>query len=347
MICNQIKKYNPEYFVINNYKIYEKVSKKFKKKKIKIYNNFNNIKFKKNKIDITVAAIPGIAGLAPTIKMIPPSKKMLIANKEAIICGWDLIKKNSIKSKTIIIPIDSEHYSIIHLLKNHKIDEIKKIFITASGGPFINYKVNQLKKISPSDALKHPKWKMGKKITIDSATLMNKVLEYIEAQKLFKLSYKKLDIIIHPESLVHAIIKLNNGLTKFLYHETTMVVPIANAIFDNNLNIDNLLYSKTNISNLTFKKPNPDNFPVIKILKRVNEYPSTPIIINAANEILVQHFLAKKIPFLGISNVIKFVLNDRNYRKIAVKNPKDLSQIEKIDKWSRNKTIEIIKLKYA
>ena len=166
LICNQIKKYNPEYFVINNLKIYEKISKKFKKKKIKIHNNFNNIKVKKNKIDITVAAIPGIAGLAPTIKMISSSKKMLLANKEAIICGWDLIKKNSIKNKTIIIPIDSEHYSIIHLLKNHKINEIKKIFITASGGPFVDYKVNQLKKILTSDALKHPKWKMGKKLQL-------------------------------------------------------------------------------------------------------------------------------------------------------------------------------------
>ena len=234
---------------------------------------------------------------SPTILMMKKSKKILIANKESIICGWNLISKSSQKYKTKIIAIDSEHYSISKLLENINIKEVKKIYLTASGGPFLNYKKSQLQKIKLQNALKHPKWQMGKKITIDSATLMNKVLEYIEAQKLFKLSYKKLDIIIHPESLVHAIIKLNNGLTKFLYHETTMVVPIANAIFDNNLNIDNLLYSKTNISNLTFKKPNPDNFPVIKILKRVNEYPSTPIIINAANEILVQHFLAKKIPF--------------------------------------------------
>ena len=126
-----------------------------------------------------------------------------------------------------------------------------------------------------------------------------------------------------------------------------MVVPIANAIFENNLDIDFFLNSKTKISNLTFKIPDPDNFPLIKILKRANEHPSTPIIINAANEVLVQHFLAKKIPFLGISSILKMILNDRNYRKIAVKVPKDLNQIIKIDSWTRNKTIEKIKLKYA
>ena len=351
LICNQIKKYNPEYFVINNYKIYEKISKKFKKKKIKIYNNFNNIKVKKNKIDITVAAIPGIAGLAPTIKMIPPSKKMLIANKEAIICGWDLIKKNSIKNKTIIIPIDSEHYSIIHLLKNHKIDEIKKIFITASGGPFIDYKVNQLKKISPNDALKHPKWKMGKKITIDSATLMNKILEIIEAQKLFNLPSSKLGILIHPNSLVHAILVLKNGLKKFIYHETSMIIPIANAIFDERINIEDFYFSKKNlyksqIENLSFREVDKKIFPIFKIINRVNEYFSTPIIINAANEVLVYKFLNKKIPFLAISRLISSILNDRNYKKYAIKVPRNLNQINLIDSWAKNKTLELIKKFY-
>ncbi len=351
LICNQIKKYNPEYFVINNYKIYEKIRKKFKKKKIKIYNNFNNIKVKKNKIDITVAAIPGIAGLAPTIKMIPPSKKMLIANKEAIICGWDLIKKSSIKNKTIIIPIDSEHYSIIHLLKNHKIDEIKKIFITASGGPFIDYKVNQLKKISPNDALKHPKWKMGKKITIDSATLMNKILEIIEAQKLFNLPSSKLGILIHPNSLVHAILVLKNGLKKFIYHETSMIIPIANAIFDERINIEDFYFSKKNlyksqIENLSFREVDKKIFPIFKIINRVNEYFSTPIIINAANEVLVYKFLNKKIPFLAISRLISSILNDRNYKKYAIKVPRNLNQINLIDSWAKNKTLELIKKFY-
>ena len=130
------------------------------------------------------------------------------------------------KNNTKIIPVDSEHYSIMKLLENHKLNEIKKIYITASGGPFLNFKQKQLKKITPSDALNHPKWKMGKKITIDSATLMNKILELIEAQKLFSIPESKIDILIHPNSLVHAIIHLNNGLFKFIYHETSMVIPL-------------------------------------------------------------------------------------------------------------------------
>ena len=158
----------------------------------------------KKKSDISILAIPGIAGLQPTITMIKHSKKVLLANKESIICGWNIIKSEALKNKTKILPIDSEHYSIFQLLKDHQLSEIKKIYITASGGPFLNYKTHQFAKIKPSDALKHPKWHMGKKISIDSSTLMNKVLEFVEAQKLFNIPNNKLDIIIHPNSLIHA-----------------------------------------------------------------------------------------------------------------------------------------------
>ena len=168
-ICTQIKKYKPNFFIITDPIIFKKIKIKFKRKNIKILNNFNSLSFKK-KIDITISAIPGIAGLYPTIEMIRFSKKILIANKESIICGWHLIKQNSLRYKTSIVPIDSEHYSISKLMENHSLNEIKKIYITASGGPFLNFKPYQLKKINPKDALKHPKWKMGKKITIDSST---------------------------------------------------------------------------------------------------------------------------------------------------------------------------------
>ena len=196
LINNQIKKYKPNYFIKNNYEIFKKIDKKFKNKKIKIFNKFYN-KVIKKKYDITVAAIPGLSGLLPTLKMIKLSKKILIANKEAIICGWDLIKKEISKYNSKIIPIDSEHFSISKLIENHNIDEIKKIYITASGGPFLNYNYQKLKKIKAKDALKHPKWKMGKKITIDSSTLMNKILEIVEAQKLFNVPENKIEIIIH------------------------------------------------------------------------------------------------------------------------------------------------------
>ena len=340
LICKQINKYKPDFFLVFDKNIFEKVKKKFSKKKIKIINKFDrNMLIKKS--DITVSAIPGISGLEPTINMIKHSKKILIANKEAIICGWKLIKSQANKSKTKIIPVDSEHYSIMKLLENHKLKEIKKIYITASGGPFLNFKQKQFKKITPAEALKHPKWKMGKKITIDSATLMNKILELIEAQKLFSIPDSKIDILIHPNSLVHAIIHLNNGLFKFIYHETSMIIPLANAIFDGNLNIDHIYKHKKNkkksvIQNLTFQSVDKKIFPIIKLKKRVNEMPSTPIILNAANEILVSEFLKKKLPFLNIYKHIFGIMKDRNYRKYAIKNPLKINQIFKIDNWAKS-----------
>ena len=162
LICTQIVKYKPKYFIISNEIIFKKVKKKFKNKKVSILNNFRLLKIN-NKIDITISAIPGIAGLAPTLILIKKSKKLLIANKESIICGWEIIKKEAKKFKTKIIPVDSEHFSIFKLLENHELSEINKVYLTASGGPFLNYKLHQFKNIKPANAIKHPKWKMGKK----------------------------------------------------------------------------------------------------------------------------------------------------------------------------------------
>ncbi len=347
IICKQIKKYKPKYYLINDFKTYKRVRNKYKKSNVKILNSLDFNK-KKIKSDITITAIPGMAGLAPTINIISKTKKILIANKESIICGWNLIKQKAKKSKTEIVPVDSEHYSICELIKNNKIENIEKIYLTASGGPFLNLKISKFKKIRPKDALSHPKWKMGKKITIDSSTLMNKIFEIIEAHKLFNIPLSKIDILIHPNSLVHAIVKFKNGLTKLLYHDTSMIIPLANAIFDGNLLIKE--YFKINkkkkpnsIPNLIFKKPNRKIFPIIKVIKRINEFPSTPIILNSANEVLVEHFLQKNIPFLSISKIIMAIMNDKNYKKYAIKRPKNINQIKSIDHWARETTSRKLK----
>ena len=343
LICKQIIKYKPEIFVINEKKTYEKIRKKFRNRKIKIKNDFNLLKIKK-KSEITISAIPGIAGLYPTLQIVGLTKKLLIANKEAIICGWDLIMNKAKKTSTKIIPIDSEHFSIFNLLKGHNVGEINKVYLTASGGPFLNFSKKQLKKISPYQALKHPKWKMGKKITIDSATLMNKILELAEAQKLFNLSSEKIEILIHPQSLVHAIVDFKNGLKKFIYHETSMLIPIANAIFENNFEIKNIFkINNIQIKNLYFDKVNVNTFPIIKLKNRVNEHPSSSIIINASNEILVDQFLHKKLPFLHISKIIMDILGHRYYKKYALQRPKNINQIKKIDSWAREVTLNKIK----
>jgi 1-deoxy-D-xylulose-5-phosphate reductoisomerase len=343
LICKQIKEYSPKIFIVNDKKTYLKILLKFKNKKIKIFNNF---KFKKkNKSDVTISAIPGIAGLEPTIEMIRQSRKMLIANKESIICGWELIKKEAKKNKTKIIPIDSEHYSIFKLIENVPKNLVSKIYLTASGGPFLDFTIKNLKKVKPKNALKHPKWNMGKKITIDSSTLMNKIFELVEAQKLFDFPQNKFDIIIHPNSLVHAILELKNGIKKFIYHDTSMKIPIANAIYDGQINIKKIYRkkSKFKFENLYFKEVDKKIFPAITLKDKVNKYPSAPIILNAANEVLVEQFLKEKIGFLDINKFIMAILKDKNYKKYAIKKPNNINQINLIDIWARSSTLKKIK----
>ena len=232
-ICSQIKLFKPKIFIIADKKTFLKVKNKKINGNTKILNSFDELTFNLKKNDVTVSAIPGLAGLYPTIKIIKKSKKILLANKESIICGWNIIKKISKKNNTILIPIDSEHFSIKNLLINHKNNEIKKIYITASGGPFLNIKKSKLNKFVPKNAIKHPTWKMGKKISVDSSTLINKVYELIEAKKIFNLDYDKFEIIIQPTSYVHAIVEFNNGISKILTHPTSMKIPIYNSLLFN------------------------------------------------------------------------------------------------------------------
>ena len=349
-ICSQIKQFKPKYFVISNKEVYLKVKKRFKKNNVKIINNFSNLNLKKNiRIDITISSIVGIAGLEPTIKLTSHSNKLLIANKETIICGWHLIEKQAKINKTKIIPIDSEHFSIDQLTKNSNDSNIKKIYITASGGPFLNKPLKYFNNIKAHHAIKHPKWKMGKKISIDSSNLMNKVLEQIEAYRLFPFKREKYQIVIHPQSLIHAIVLFKNGQTKFLYHETDMKIPIANAIFENNFNDKNLIKINRNIlkefENFKFIKVDKKRFPIVTLLKKYSYNNSGPIILNASNEVLVGKFIDGLISFKSIYFYLKAVLRHKDYKKYAIKRSPNINEIYEIDGWARKKTLEIIKRK--
>ncbi len=339
-IIHQIRKFKPRNFVITNVNVFNKLKLNYKFKKTKLFNNYEKIRVRN---DLTVIAIPGLASLKPTIHFIKKSKKILLANKEAIICGWDIISSAAKKYKSTIIPIDSEHFSIAQLLKNHDHQEVEKIFLTASGGPFLNFTPKQMKKIKIHQALNHPKWSMGKKISIDSATMMNKILELIEASKIFSFNLKKFKIIIHPQSLVHAIVKFKSGISKFLYHKPDMIIPISYAINEKNNQISKYLKKNQNfIEDLNFFEIPKKNFPIVNLLPKLDKYPSTPIIINAANEILVDQFLHNKISFNSISKYIFKVLKDKNYKKYAIQKAKNLNEIFKIDSWARRTTIDKI-----
>ena len=348
-ILKQIKIYKPLYFVVTNYFVYQKVKKKITNKKVKILYDFRDVPLRL-KFDITVAAIVGIAGLEPTIQFTKISKKLLLANKESIICGWHILSLIIKKNNTKLIPIDSEHFSIKQLTENYNDSDIKKIYLTASGGPFLRRSLKSFKKIKSNEAFKHPNWIMGKKISIDSSNLMNKILELIEAYRLFPFDPKKYEIIIHPQSLIHAIVIFKNGQVKFLYHETDMKIPIANAIYDNKIDIKKILKKNHNFINklkdLKFEVVDKKKFPIVTLIKNKFLLKSGSIILNASNEVLVDSFIKNKIPYTGIFGTLKRVFNDRDFNKYAVKKVPNINEIYRIDNWARRKTIEIISKNY-
>ena len=231
-ILKQAKKFNVKNIVITDYKYFQLANLINNSKKIKIFNNFDDLKkIFHTKIDYVMSSIVGINGLIPTFKIIKFTKKIAIANKESIICAWNLIQKELIKHKTQFIPVDSEHFSIWYALQQRKILNLDKIYLTASGGPLLNLPKKNYKNLKINQITKHPNWKMGPKISVDSSNLMNKVFEVIEAKKIFNIDYNQLDIIIHPNSYVHAILKFNDGMIKIIAHDTTMKIPIFNSLY--------------------------------------------------------------------------------------------------------------------
>ena len=338
-LIQQAKQFNAKNVLIKNHKFYLRVKNSLKK--TKVYSGDISIKkiFSK-KLDYTMSAVVGLAGLRPTIDVIKISKTVAIANKEAIICGWSILSKLIKKYKTQILPVDSEHFSIMELTKNVNDSDVEEIIITASGGPFLKKPLNKLNHVKPKQAINHPNWKMGKKISIDSANMMNKVFEVIEACKLFKFNKKKYKIVIHPQSYVHSIIRFKNGLIKMILYNTDMKIPISNTIYQNENSFSYKSKIDTKILNkLNFEKVNINKFPSIKLIKKCLNFDySTPIIINASNEVLVDLFLREKINFLDIVAIINKIFKDKDFSKYARRKPKTVKEIKIIDNWARLKT---------
>jgi 1-deoxy-D-xylulose-5-phosphate reductoisomerase len=334
-LIKQARFFNVKNIVLTDYNSFLVATKLLKNTKIKVFKNFDvlNIIFDINKkIDYSMCAITGFQGLKPTLDIIKFTKNIAIANKESIICGWNLIKKDLRKYKTYFIPVDSEHFSIWSLLDNNKKNNFERIYITASGGPFRKLPLKKFNNISIKDALKHPNWSMGKKITIDSATMMNKVFEIIEAKKIFNLNYNQLEILIHPNSYLHAIVKFNNGLSKLLVHDTNMIIPIFNSIY---FNSDKKLKSKNinieALNNLNLKKVDNVRFPVVKILNIITDEDSLfETIVVSANDKLVKLFLSNKIKFIDISNLLIKICSLVEFKKFKSKKPKNIDEINNL-----------------
>lgn len=284
-------------------------------------------------IDIVLIAIVGIAGLKPTIAALNAGKTVALANKEVLVAGGEIVTKLADKTGAKIIPVDSEHSAIFQCLQGcRNIDEVNKIYLTASGGPFRGYKRDDLKRVTPEDAIKHPNWNMGKKVTIDSATLMNKGLEVIEAKWLFNLSVDQIDVVIHPQSIIHSMVEFVDGAILAQMGTPDMRIPILYAFtyperYASNVKRLNLL----EMGSLTFEEPDVENFPCLSLAYKAIRIGGTmPAVLNAANEIAVDMFLKEQISFLEIPLVIEKAMKSHQ----VIENP-DIDDILRADSETR------------
>ena len=328
-LLHQAKIFKVKNLIITDPISYKKAIKN-KKNEIKIFDNFNIFNhIIKKKIDYVMSSISGLSGLYPTFKIIKFTKKIAIANKESIICAWPLLKNEFIKNKTKFIPVDSEHFSLWKEINGINPKEIKKIYLTASGGPLLNYNIKSFNKIKINNILNHPTWKMGNKISVDSATMMNKCYEIIEAKKIFDLDYKKIAILIQPDSYIHAIVLYNNGFSKIILHDTTMEIPIFNSIYGKEK-----YYNKTN--NLDIKKLNDlklqivkkNRYPIINVLKIIpNKHSLFETVLTSVNDEVVDEFLKRKLSFNDISKLVIKILKNKRFNKYKVLIPKNIKEI--------------------
>ena len=333
-IIKQSKEFGVKNLIINDFQSYKKILNYSLNKKIRIFNNISDfLKINKIKFDITIVGISGFDGLDPTLKVIPHSKILSSANKESIICGWKFINNKLKRFKTKFIPLDSEHFSIWSLIKKTDHKMISKIYLTASGGPFFNKPKSKISNAKISDVIKHPNWNMGHKISVDSATLMNKLFELIEASKIFNLPINKFDIVIHPKSYVHALVNFKNGLSKILIHETKMEIPIFNSIFYKT----SVIYKKN--KNINFQNLNGENFIkpsnlVFPLLKVINQYKKNDsyfeIILVTVNDYFVKKFLNGQINFQKMQIKLLNKLKDPYLSKYYKKYPKKINDIFKM-----------------
>ena len=344
LLIQQAKKYKPKAIIFGD-KTYKKILREnLKSENIDIYfgedalNNFNQF----CDVDLVVTALVGKSGLIPTINAIENNIDIALANKETLVVAGEIIMKLSKKNNVKIYPVDSEHSAIFQCLIGEDYQTIEKIILTASGGPFRNKKISDLENITKKEALNHPNWEMGEKITIDSSTLMNKGLEVIEAKFLFNIDIDMIEVVIHPQSIIHSMVEFIDGSIKAQMGEPDMKLPIQYALgfpgrLDNDY--DRLNFLKNN--KLTFEKPCFDTFQNLKLAFDAGKSGgNSPCILNASNEIVVEAFLQEKISYLDMTKIIKESLNKISY--IASPN---LEQLIETDLKTREYTSNKIKNK--
>lgn len=335
-----IKEFLPKYVFVDDVIAYDDISSSNPDKNILNSDQELLNLISDDKVDIVISAIVGFAGLKASLMAVNAGKTVLIANKESIVAAGDILMPLARSKGSTIIPIDSEHNAIFQCLPEDKTtQDVDKIIITASGGPFIDIPLSKLSNISPQDALKHPNWQMGSKISIDSATLVNKCLELIEARYLFNLNEKFFDLVVHPQSIIHSIVTYKDGSSISQMSNPNMEVPIANALGDSNkVGIE---YSKLDFTNLklSFQEFPSDRSKLQNLAREIcNAGGSSGLVFNAANEIAVEYFLKNRLKFSQIYDVIY-----RTFDLIPLSNPTDIETLNELNNEARIEAKKVIK----
>ncbi|MFH1283658.1 MAG: 1-deoxy-D-xylulose-5-phosphate reductoisomerase [bacterium] len=336
LIIQQINRYSPQYVCLEDENASNKLKQyvKLNKKNVLILAGEDGLETisKLKGIDITIMAMVGFAGLKPLLEVLKNTKRVALANKEVLVSAGELVMKSAKRYKTEIFPIDSEHSAIFQCIRKENSQAIRRIILTASGGPFYNKKDVDFSKVSVEEALNHPNWKMGKKITVDSATLMNKGLEAIEAHHLFGVPMEKIEIIIHPQSIIHSMVEFTDGSILAQLSKPDMALPIRYSLtYPDRLANDNFTINLEKIAKFEFYKPDLKRFPCIGLaFESVKKGFAYPVVLNAANEVAVQKFIDRKITFGDIPKVIGKVL-----MSVKRKNISSLADIYHYDNWAR------------
>ena len=315
----QIEKYKPKVVAIKDPKAFKLFKKEFSCSNVIVLGGENCLldilDFETNFI---MAAIVGSAGLLPVIEAAKKGIDIGLANKESLVCSGKILQSILKESGATLLPIDSEHNAIFQVLEESNINEVEKIILTASGGPFYGKQKHELMKIKPEEAVLHPNWKMGKKISVDSATLMNKGLEFIEAHYLFDISIEKIEVLIHPQSIVHSCVEYSDGSILSQMGTPDMKTPIAYALsYPKRISAPVKKLDLANVKQLSFHKPDNITFPALNLaIESIKVGGNAPTVLNAANEVAVEAFLQNKISFLSITKVVDLTLNKSNICQI-------------------------------
>ncbi len=318
LLIEQALRFKPEAVVIANEHHYSKLKEALSGQPIKVYAGADAINqiVTASPIDIVLASMVGFAGLCPTIEAIKAGKTIALANKETMVVAGELITSLALEYKTPILPVDSEHSAIFQCLSGETMNPVEKILLTASGGPFRILGMDQLKTVTKAQALKHPNWDMGAKITIDSATMMNKGFEVIEAKWLFGVPYSKIQVVVHPQSVIHSMVQFADGAIKAQLGAPDMRLPIQYAFsYPRRLNADFPRVDFTTLGTLTFEEPDTKRFRNLALAyKAIERGGNMPCILNAANEVCVAAFLQDRIGFLEMSDVIAETMERAEFR---------------------------------